>query len=150
MHCRFIICLHFAVGCNNRRRVFWRLLRFPIRQNSGLSCSTCTCTRGNLQQIFFAGGAGKSGKKVDLSVSLSFKMFLANLHACPRAHRSCLSNLFLTFILKFHSVGTVLMKNFDLHFSERWSFVFSDVCVTLRNFCESYSSNWSQDFCALP
>ena len=30
-------------------------------------------------------------KKVVLSVSLSFKMFLANLHASPRAHRSCLS-----------------------------------------------------------
>ena len=52
--------------------------------------------------------------------------------------------------LKFHSVGTALLRNFDLNFSERRTFVFSDVCMTLRNFCESYSSNWSQNFCALP
>ena len=38
------------------------------------------------------------------------------------------------------------MRNFELNFSERRTFVFSDVCMTLRSFCESYSSNWSQDF----
>ena len=32
-------------------------------------------------------------------------------------------------VLKFHSVGTSLMRNFDLYFSERWSFVFPDTCV---------------------
>ena len=71
-----------------------------------------------------------------MSVSKSIKMFLANLHASPRAHRRP--------ILKFHSVRTALMKKCDLYFTERWSFVFSDVCTTLRSFCESYSSNWSR------
>ena len=59
-------------------------------------------------------------------------------------------NLRLRSILKFHSVGTALMKNFDLHFTKRWTFILSDVCMTLRSFCEMYSSNWFQDFCALP
>ena len=42
------------------------------------------------------------------------------------------------------------MRNFDLHFSERRTFVFSGVCMTLRIFGESYSSNLSQNFWALP
>ena len=43
-----------------------------------------------------------------------------------------------------------LMRNLDLIFSERRTFVSSDVCMTLRSFCELHSSNSSQDFCALP
>ena len=51
--------------------------------------STTNC----LSSGFTADGAGKlhslvDEKKVALSVSLSFEMFLANLHASPRAHRS--------------------------------------------------------------
>ena len=49
-------------------------------------------------------------------------------------------------VLKFHSVGTSLMRNFDLYFSKRWSFLFPDTCLTLRRLSERYSSNRSQDF----
>ena len=38
------------------------------------------------------------------------------------------------------------MRNFDLYLSKRWSFVFSDACLTQCTPCESYSSNWSQNF----
>ena len=36
------------------------------------------------------------------------------------------------------------------NFIQRWTFAFSDVCLTQRSSCESYSSNWSQNFRALP
>ena len=65
-----------------------------------------------------------------------------NLHASPRAHRSLSFNLLLRPILKFQSVGSAMMRNFDLNFSQRRTFVFSDACVTLRSFCEPYSSDW--------
>ena len=51
---------------------------------------------------------------------------------------------------KLHSVGTSLMRNFDLYFPERRTFFFSDVCLTQCSPCESYSSNWFQHSCALP
>ena len=58
--------------------------------------------------------------------------------------------LFLRSVLKFHSVRTALMRTFDLHFIQRWTFVVSDVCLTQRSSCESYSSKWSHNFCGLP
>ena len=33
-------------------------------------------------------------------------------------------------ILKFHGVGTALMRNFDLYFTKRWTFILSDVRLT--------------------
>ena len=53
------------------------------------------CTTSSLSSGFIADGGGRhhtseSEKKVALSFSLSLKMFLASLHASPRAHRSCL------------------------------------------------------------
>ena len=42
------------------------------------------------------------------------------------------------------------MRNFDLYFTKRWTFIFSDVCLTQCSPRESYSSNWSQHLCALP
>ena len=41
------------------------------------------------------------------------------------------------------------MRNFDSYFVQRWTFVFSDVRLTQRGSCETYWSNWSQDFCVL-
>ena len=111
-------------------------------------------TTNSLSSGFIVDGSGKlhslvGEKKAALSVSLTFKIFLANLHASPRT--SLLSfNLLLRSVLKFHGVVTALMRKFDLYFTERWSFGFSDVCVTLRCFCEPHSSNLSLDFCALP
>ena len=63
-----------------------------------------------------------------MSVSLRCKMFLQS----PRVSSGAsLFNFFL------RSVGTAVMRNFDWFFTQRWSFVFSDVCMTLRIFCES-------------
>ena len=59
-------------------------------------------------------------------------------------------SLFLRSVLIFQSVRTWLMKNFDLYFFKRWSFLFSDVCLTQCSPRESYSSNWSEHFGALP
>ena len=39
------------------------------------------------------------------------------------------------------------MRNFDLNFTERRTFLFSDVCLTQCSPRESYSSNGSQHFC---
>ena len=47
---------------------------------------------------------------------------------------------------KFIAQRLSLMKNFDLYFSKRWSFIFPDTCLTWRRLCESYSSNWSPKF----
>ena len=59
-------------------------------------------------------------------------------------------SLFLRSVLIFQSVRTWLMKNFDLYFFKRWSFLFSDVCLTQCSPRESYSSNWSEHFGSLP
>ena len=48
-------------------------------------------------------------------------------------------------VLKFQSVGTSLMRIFDLQFSKRWSFLFPDTCLKKRRLSESYSSNRPQD-----
>ena len=45
----------------------------------------------------------------------------ASLLSCSLSWRS---------VLKFHSVGTSLMRNFDLYFPDRRTFIFSDVCLT--------------------
>ena len=51
---------------------------------------------------------------------------------CLAVRASLLSfSLFLRSVLKFYSVGTSL-RNFDLYFSKRWSFIFSDTCLTWR------------------
>ena len=91
-------CLQFAVGCDNRRRTlrdpygfqFGRVQVFPAQHVHGRS------TTNSLTLVFIKDGAGRhhslvSEKKVALSFSLSFKIFLASLHASPREHRSCLA-----------------------------------------------------------
>ena len=50
-------------------------------------------TTNSLSSSFITDGAGRhhslaSEKKVAVSVSLGFQMFLDNLHASPRAHRA--------------------------------------------------------------
>ena len=66
---------------------------------------------------------------------------------CLASGTSLLSfSLFMGPVLKFHSVGTPLMRNFDLYFSERWSLLFPDTCLTQRRLSEPYFSTWSQDF----
>ena len=38
------------------------------------------------------------------------------------------------------------MRNFDIYFSQRLSFLFPNTRITWRGLCESYPLNWSQDF----
>ena len=112
-------------------------------------------TTNSLCSGFIVDGAGKLHSSVDekkVVLSVSFEL-VDIIGQSPRvsAGASLLSfSLLLRPILKFHSVGTALVRNFDLYFIQRWTFVFSDVSMTQRSSCESYSSNWSQDCCALP
>ena len=75
-------------------------------------------------------------------------IFLARRHTSPLTFM--FFSVFLISVLKFHGVGTALMRKFALFFFQHGPFAFSDVSMTLRSFCESYSSDWSQDFGALP
>ena len=127
----------------------------PIRQSQvSLADHMHACSEiyHKLSLLQFYGGCGLHnplfGRRIECSFVLFFELVksLARFHALPRAHRSCPFSLFLRSVFKFHSVGTSLMRNFDLYFSKRWSFIFSDTCLTLRSLCESYSSNWSQNF----
>ena len=66
---------------------------------------------------------------------------------CLASGASLLSfSLFIGPVLKFHSVGTSLIRNFDLYFLSNGPFISPDTCLTQRRLCDSYSSNWSQNF----
>ena len=73
-------------------------------------------------------------------------IFWARFHSLHRAHRCCPFSLFMGPVLKFHSVRTSPMRNFDLYDSKRWSFLFPDTCLTSRRLSEPYFPNRSQDF----
>ena len=47
-------------------------------------------------------------------------------------------SMLLRLVIKFQSVGTAPMRKFDLYFIQRWTFVFSDVCLTQRSSCVSH------------
>ena len=96
----FFFCLHFAVGCNNRRRTLRDLADSNSAESKSFLLNMCmlapVSTTNSLSSSFITDGAGRhhwlvGEYNVALSVSLSLKIFLANLHASPRAHRSCLS-----------------------------------------------------------
>ena len=72
-------------------------------------------------------------------------MFLARFQLASRTSLLPFS-LFMGPVLKFHSVGTSLMRKFDLYFSKRWSFLFPGTRLTQRRLSESYSKNPSEDF----
>ena len=92
---------------------FYRLLRFPTRQSSGLSGWPCACSRQNLQQTLSSGFHNEYGQQdplIGLRKESSFVRFFELqdvLGQSPRvsAGTSLLSfNLLLRSILKFHSV----------------------------------------------
>ena len=103
-------------------------------------------TTNSLSSGFIVDAAGKihssAGEK-----NVVFVLFfeLVNMFGqSPRvsAGASLLSfSLLLRSVLKFYSAGTALMRKFDLYFIQRWTLAFSDVCLTQRSSCESYSSN---------
>ena len=82
-----------------------------------------------------------------LYFSLSLWMFLARFQDLLRAHRYCRSVSSWDLSSSFHSVGTSLMRNFDIYFSQRWSFLFQDTRMTQRRLCESYLWIGSKTFC---
>ena len=93
-----------------------------------------------------------TGRRIECGFSRFFKLTY-NLGKFPRvsAGASLLSfGLFPRSVLKIYGVGTALMRTFDLYCIQRWTFAFSDVCLTQRSSCEPHSSKWSQNFCAPP
>ena len=88
---------------------------------------TCSGIYHKLSFLRFYCGRGRQKPLIGSRIECSSVLFLklANIFGkSPRvsAGASLLSfNLFLE-ILKFHSVGTALMRKFDLYFTERWYF----------------------------
>ena len=74
---------------------------------------------------------GRSGI-ASRNLAICLYVLLARFQALLRAHRCCLSVSSLRSVLNFHSVGTSLMRNFDIYFSQRWSFLFLDTRMTQR------------------
>ena len=114
----------------------------PESPTNSLSLGPCGCGRKN---PLLRG-------RIECSFVFLFEL-IDILGKFPRisAGTSLLScSLFWRSLLKCHSVGSSLMKNFDLYFTKRWTCIFSDVCLTQCSPRESYSSNWFQHFCAHP
>ena len=151
----FFSCLHLAVGRHHRRRTS----RCPhgvqfgrVKVSLADHMHACSEIYHKLSLLQFYGGCGLHNPLFGRRIECSFVLFFELVKKfgkipCLAAGAPLLSfSLFLRSVFKFHSVGTSLMRNFDLYFSKRWSFIFSDTCLTLRSLCESYSSNWSQNF----
>ena len=131
--------------------------RSPIRLCQGLLADHLhACSRKYHKLYFFGGycGCGRQNPLIGGRKECSF-LFLSGLKDFPgkfpriTAGASLLScSLSSRSVLKFLSVGTSLMKNFDLYFPKRRTFFFSDVCLSQCSLCESYSSHWFQPlFC---
>ena len=105
-----------------------------LRRYCGCGCQNPLIGRRKCSFVLFFGLVDILGKSPRVSAGAS----LLSVSLCLRP------------VLKFHSVGTSLMRNFDLYFSKRRTFFFSDVCLTQGSSRESYSSNWFQYFCAVP
>ena len=88
-------------------------------------------TTNSLVSGFIVDAVGKIHSSVgEKNVAFSFPL------KSPRvsAGTSLVSfNLSLRSVLELHSVWTALMRKFDLYFIHRWTFVFSNVCMTYRS-----------------
>ena len=77
-----------------------------------------------------AGSAHSSAVKQNVALSFSLNLYAFGKVPCLALGTSLLSfSLFLELVLKFQSVGTSLVKNFDI-FLQRWSFLVLDTRVT--------------------
>ena len=85
-----------------------------------------------------------------LSFSLSFRILLAILPACPRARRPLHICFFPRPILKLRSVRTALMKNGALNHNKIKTFTFPNVDVSSCVLRKPHFASWSQDFGAVP
>ena len=125
--------LHFAVGCHYHYRIF----RYPHGLQFGFvqvfladHVHACSEICHKLSFFGFNCGCGRQKPLLRRQIECSF-VFLFELKDIPgksprvSASASLLSfGLFLRSVLKFHGVGTALRRNFDLNFSERWTFFF--------------------------
>ena len=79
---------------------------------------------------------------LDRRIECSFNLFFELVNIFGMSPRVTAGAWLLSFslssrsVLKFHSVGTSLIRNFDVHFTKRWTFIFSDTCLTRRRLCE--------------
>ena len=137
--CRFFSCLHLAVGRHHRRwtprcphglhlrRVKFSLA-YHVHTRSGINCKLSFirlfCWR-SLEYSFLRG-------KVECSLVFFFELvYVFGKIPSLASGTSLLScSLFMGPVLKFHSVGTSLMRNFDIYFSQQWSFLFPDTRLT--------------------
>ena len=140
--------MHLAVGRHHRRRLQFGRVKISLADHM----HTCSGIYHKLCFLRFYGGCGRHNPLLGRRIECSFVLFfefakISGKIPCLASGASLLSfSLCLRSVLKFHSVGTSLMRKFDLYFSKRCSFIFSDTCLTWRRLCESYPSNWSQDF----
>ena len=133
-------CQHLAVGCHHRRRIlryphgfqFGRVKDFPADHMHA-------CLLRNPPQTLFPPGfivdAARQNPLIERRKECSFVHFFELVHIFGKSPRvsagaSFLSSFSWRSVLKFHSVGTSLMRNFDMYFVQRWTFIFSDVCLT--------------------
>ena len=155
IYCRFLSCLHLAVDRHHRRRTSWcphglQLSRVKVFLTGHMHSRSWI----NCKLLFFRLFCWRSWEypflrgKVECSLVLFFEpVYVLGKIPCLASGTSLLSfSLFLRSILQFHSVGTSLMRNFDIYFSQWWSFFFQDTRLTLRRLRESYPLNWFRDF----
>ena len=109
----------FMVSNLAELRSFWltRCILAPGSTTNSLSSSSFIDVTGNTHS---------SGL-----VFLFELVFFFSKIPCLASGASQLSfTLFWRSVLKFQSVGTSLMRNFDLYLSKRWFFLFPDTCLT--------------------
>ena len=119
VHCWFFFCEHLAVGCYRSRRIFRcsHGLQFGLVQVF-LADHVHTCS-GIYHKLFprvYVDAAGKiHSSEGEQNVALSSLQSV--LEICPQISQR----------------RVLLMKNFDLYFTKRWTCIFSDVCLTPQN-----------------
>ena len=86
-------------------------------------------------------------QRVECSLFVRLELvFVFGKVPCLASGTSLLSlSLFMGPVLKFHCLGTSLMKIFDIYFSKRQPFLFPDTQVTQRGLNESNYLNCVQD-----
>ena len=125
IHRGFFSCLHLAVGRHHRRRI----LGIPhdlqigrVKVSLAHHMHTCSGVHYKLSFLRVYGGCGQHdpliGGRLECSLVFIFELvYVFGKVPCLASGASLLStSLFLRPILKFHSIGTSLMRNFDLFF----------------------------------
>ena len=153
---RFFICSHLAVGRHHRRRTPWcphglHLSRVKVFLTDHMHSRSWINHKLSLLQLSCWGTWENPHFCRREECSLVVRFELVNIFGkipSLALGTSLLSfSLFMGLVLKIHCVGTSLMlRYFDICFSQRWSFLFPDTCVTQLGLSESNSLNCVQDF----